>query len=429
MALFANYVTFVQPADGSLGVQTITGIGFQGKALLLWSTLTPGHLATTAAKQLIAMTDGVAQSVRSIDHPGGGSTSAQAERTDCLVFVTDATSGATPTVRSRATFGAWTADGFTITWTTNTVEPLGGALFHALVLGGPDISVAVKQVKITTSTITVTGVGFEPDSFIVMGGAADETGTGDYNLGAPFGSIHGFGFSNATDNICSWTLGLGTTPSDTHAGLHTDRVASIRTANLAGAAELCGVTITATSGDGFTVSKAPGGLGQPVQHILCIKGALFRLGTFTAPVAPGTLTVPLTFRPGLFIAQTHASTTLNTSLDGLGLMMGAWLARVGQGGTWIGGTDNATPSVYSRSSYAGYLIQTRDPATRAVTCQASLTTATPTGVTLNFNVTAAMTFIYLALGSVGPAGAPSMFTTGGTTGPLSWIELVLKTPE
>lgn len=80
--LTANYITFIK--QGTTGVQTITGVGFQGKALLLWSTRLTGLGTATGTQQMNAMTDGVKQSCRFIHHPGGetATTSSQAERTE-----------------------------------------------------------------------------------------------------------------------------------------------------------------------------------------------------------------------------------------------------------------------------------------------------------------------------------------------------------
>ena len=400
----ANYLTFTKQAG--TGIQTIEGVGFRGKAALIWSTRLNTNGADHTVQQLFGMTDGVIQGCRFIRHPGGetSTTSAQSEHVDCLVILTSATSGAAPTVQVKGVFTDWTDDGFTIDWVINDSAP---TQFHLLVIGGDDIDVAVKQVKITVNTpdTVEVDVGFQPDSFIVIGGASDEFGGGgSYDLGAPFGSVHGFGFSNASENICSWTLGRGTAgASDVYSGLHTNLVASVRVANIAGADDLCGIEITSIEPEGFTITRRAGGTShQPVQHILCIHGAAFSLGTFDSPATPGEMSIPLDFEAGLLIAQTHGVGTLNTTINAMGLMAGTWVMPNKQGGTWVGGTDNASPSVFGRSSYTHRLIEVRRPDTLAVVCEASVVASVETGIALNFTAVPAtpITFIYLALGAI-----------------------------
>jgi hypothetical protein len=344
-------LTFTKPSS-TTGVQTVTGVGFRGAALLIWTDRQTAVGVTDGAQFANGMTDGTTQVVRSIHHPDNEATttSAQSERTDCIVYLTNATSGAAPTLQARATFSAWTADGFEINWTTNDADT---TLFHVLVIGGVDANLVSPKLDVAASgTVVVTGVGFQPEAFITLGGTADEFGTGDYSFGAPFGSIHGFGFSNATDDMCGWTLGRGTGgASDTERGQHTDKAASIRTANLTGAGELTSFTITAVSADGFTMTRGAGGQDatRPVQHVLCLRGATFTMGSFNTPASAGTATFSVSGTPKAVILQTHNASS--SEVDGMSLAIGAWDDSATQGGIWIGGTDNANPSVYARASY------------------------------------------------------------------------------
>lgn len=405
MASFnSKYLQFTKQTG--TGTQTITGVGFTGKALLLWSTLQTASGATTAAEFSLGMTDGILQSVRYIRHPGAeaATTSAQSERTNRIAWKTTATSGATPTVEVEGAFVAFTADGFTISWTTNDGV---AAIYHALVLGG-DISAVFKHVKINVNavnSIAVTGVGYRPTSFIVMGGASDEFGTGDVNLGAPFGSVHGFGFSNASENVCGWTLGRGTAgAADCYRGQHTDRVSSVRVANLSGAGELMGARITSADADGFTITRDTGTtIHQPVQHVLCLKGVRFALGSFTAPLAIGAYALTLPFAPQALILQS-LGTTASANADHMGLAMGAWhsataFGAAASGGTWIGGVDAANPSVYRRSTYTDLVLETRDASSGSAGLQAAVTATSDTGATVTFSAVTgtADAILYMAL--------------------------------
>jgi hypothetical protein len=388
-ALSVKKLTFQKPSS-TTGVQTVTGVGFQGVALLLWTDRQTGAGVTDGAQMCVGMTDGTTQVTRSIIHPDNeaSTTSGQSERTDCVVYLTNATSGATPTLQARAEFGAFTSDGFTLDWTTNDAD---ATLFHALVLSGVQANLVSPKLDVAPgATLAVTSVGFQPDAFITLGGTADEFGTGDYSFGAPFGSICGFGFSNGTDQMCGWTLGRGTAgASDTERGQHTDRAVSVRTANLTGASELTAFSITAIGADGFTMTRRTGGQDatRPVQHVLCLRGARFSMGSFTTPAAPGDRTFSVSGTPTAVLLQTHGVNTAEA--DGMSLAVGAWDAGGTEGGIWIGGTDNANPSVYARATYTDSTLKSYTPAatgsSSTLEVDGSVSAATSSLVTVSFS--------------------------------------------
>lgn len=428
MAASAKYLRFTKQAG--TGVQSVTGVGFEGKALILWSTRRTSTGAGDGAQKLVGMTDGVDQMCRFINLPDNeaATTSAQSERTNRLVYMTDATSGATPTVQVEGDFDGFTADGFDLNWLTNDGT---ATIFHALVLGGSDVQVDYTPTKITVGaggTIDVT-TGFEPECFIAIGGAADEFGSGDYNNGAPYGSIHGFGFSNVTTNVCGWTLGRGTGgAADCARGQHTNRLTSIRVANVTGAAEMCGIHISAVSSTGYTITRDASTGSQPVQHILAIRGLRFALGSFSTPASASDYTLSLPFQPTVLLAQTHGLS--GATGDGLSLAIGAWHESA-SGGTWIGGTDAANPSVYASAEYTDLVLQHRQPATTGsastVDVEASVSSTSGDGAVLTFSAVpaSAVQVIYIALAPSEGVSAGDDFTDGNP-GPIAIATLIDK---
>lgn len=404
----ARYFRFTK--SGSTGPQTVSGVGFRPKALILWSTRQSAFGPSDSAQLLVGMTDGTDQMCRYIRHPDNeaATTSAQVERTNRLVYLVSATSGAAPTLQVEGQFQNFTSSGFVIDWLTNDGE---ATIFHAIAMGGSDLRIDYTPLKITVGaggTLDVT-TGFEPDCFIVIGGAADEFGTGDYSLGGPWGSIHGFGFSNVDTNVCGWTLGLGTAgAADNARGQHDDRVFSIRTANGAGYQELVSGSITAKSATGYTVTRgaAPFGLAhQPVEHILAIKGLQFALGSFETPASAGPYTLTLPIQPSLLLLQTDGLAV--GANDGMSMAIGAWNSGL-SGGSWIGGTDGSNPSVYARDDYDGLILQHRTPnatgSASAVNLAATVTSVSSTGAVLNFSAVPASPadVIYIAFAPTTP---------------------------
>jgi len=404
MALAAKHLSFVRQT--SPGVQHVTGVGFEGRALVLWSTLQVSDGATTDALMSCGLADGLKQSVRFIRLPHGetATTSCQVERTNRIAWQAAATSGSTPTRDVEGEFVGFTADGFDINWSaTDGIA----ARYHALVLGGT-VQASLQQIKIPSGgTLDVTGVGFRPQGFIVLGGAADYDGTGDINLGAPFGSMHGLGFSDATSNVGGWTLGRGTgVAADNYRGQTTTQVASIRTANLGGAGVLAEARITAISADGFTLT-CDTAAQLPIQHILCLRGVRVAIGSATAPLTPGNVTLPLSFNPDLLLLQTLGAPA-STNTGGLGLALGAWDRASGaSGGTWIGGVDAALPSVYRRSSYDDLVLETRTASSGAVALQAAVSATDAGSATVTFSQVSGLAdaILYMALVSEALVGS------------------------
>lgn len=383
--------------QGATGIQELTGFGFRPKAVLVWSTYQTALGASDKAQQLFGMMAGANQVCRSILHPDNetATTCGQVEQTDHLFWIAPAAAASPPgdlnnpvgtSPVARAT-GSFLSDGIALNWIVNDgVE----AIIHVIALGGSAVEVDYTHTKLTggAGSTYVVDVGFAPDCFIVLGGAADEFGGGDYSIGAPYGSIVGFGFSDASTNVTGWTLGRGTNgAADTYKGQHTNRAFSIRTANLSGAGELAGGRITAKSSTGYTITRDATSATQPQQHVLAIKGLQFALGSFNAPTTPGSTELELGLRADLLLLQTHGASEGQS--DGMSLAVGAWSRSTGLfGGTWIGGTDGASPSVYARADYADCILQHRTPAatgsSSAVNIQASVTSTTDHSVTLFF---------------------------------------------
>lgn len=419
---YSKYFRFTK--SGSTGTQAVSGVGFRGKALLVWTTFASG--AMSGAEMSLGMADSATQAVRCINLPNGESANGKSSQAELLTFVVlrsapvalgdgpqDSNGFTTvpstaPWITARASLGGFTDDGFTLDWDINDGD--SASIVHAIVIGG-DIRVKVAAVKVNVTygdSINVTGLGFEPDSYIVMGGTFDEFNTGTTDVtGPPGGSMHGFGFSNASENVCGWALGHGRPYGGINAsGQHVDRVVSIRAANLSTADELVGGQITASGPDGFTFTRTVGFLThQPYQYVMCLRGAKFKLGSFVVPTnTTAVATITTGFAPSTVIFQTDGS--VNGSITGsLDMMLGAWQAATDSaaedaGGTRIGGTPQPTPTVTRRSSYSGYAIQHAAVVTGTVDFQGSVSAVSSTTVSVKMTVASAGTrnILYMAIG-------------------------------
>lgn len=416
--------TFVKQA--ATGTQTVD-VGFQGKCLIVWTDNQSALGVSDKSRFGIGMTDGTSQVSRSIHHPDNeaATTSSQNESPTDLVDLVTANDGlSVPTHEVVGRFVAFTSTGFQINWTTNDGN---ATIFHYLVIGGgASAKLSIVHVPAAGSTV-VTGIGFQSTGFIVLQGA-DGSGGGalnGYNLGAPFGSIHGLGFSNVTFNGCAWTLGRGTAGnSDNYRGLHADLAGSVRVANLAGAAALTNQAITAVSADGYTITKGTVS-DQHFAYVMCLAGIQVATGSIAAPTTAGDYDLALGFDADVLLLET-VNTTGAVGTAGLDLSLGAWQRNGASGGTWIGGTDNVGPSVYARATFTDAVL--RGYAAAATGSASTLTTditVTPIvdgTLRLTFNTAPATAnpILYFAFVTSEDAGE-STFSDGTVSHPVTFF--------
>ena len=152
-------------ARTTTGTTAVTGLGFQPKALLVW---TSGQTATGYAagvNQAFGMTDGTNSRciAGAADDNVAAENSGRIVNTDLLRV----TAGGTPTLDGVMTLSSFDADGFTVNWPS---DPAGSAMvIHYLALGGTDITnVYVGQVDTGAGTgnFSTTAPGFQPDLLI-----------------------------------------------------------------------------------------------------------------------------------------------------------------------------------------------------------------------------------------------------------------------
>lgn len=399
MALQAVVITFA--LDPATGIQSVTGVGFEGTSLILLTTRQTAVGVTDGTILGIGVTDGTNQSCRSIRHPDNeaATTSGQLQQVaDRLLRLASATSGATPTVQVDVAFDGFTANGFDLDILTTDGQPI---LCLALVLGGDSVQAdGLNTPPINAGTVAVTGLGYSADAFLILGG----TEGGSYNLGAPFGSMHGLGFSDGTVNHCSWALGRGTGgASDCNKGQRTDALYSIRTANLTGGGELARGRITAVGPDGYTITRDIG-IVDAQPFVLSIKGVQIAIGTITQPAA-GVQTLSLPFRARALLLQTHGATA-GDNVAGYGLAIGAWAVNGQQASVWGGGTDDANPSVYARAFSDSRVLQVFEEdavgADSTLVGEAEVTGVDTEGVELTWHTSdaTARQILYCALSAV-----------------------------
>jgi len=168
-----NAGSFAKSTGGAPASQAITGVGFQPRALILWTSGATsagswqdhihfgyGYAARNAAGTVttgsISLADQDAQE-----------TSNTGMRIAAKALTIGEYDGSA--VLAECDMTSFDADGFTLSWTTNDANAY---LIHYMALGGPDFTDAyVKSWTFATSTgdQAVTGVGFQPDYVLHIG--------------------------------------------------------------------------------------------------------------------------------------------------------------------------------------------------------------------------------------------------------------------
>lgn len=392
------------------GTDTVTGVGFTPKLILLWTTA-GGTESTYAARFTLVYggavdTTAANQQVIFATSRNSGATSYAEEAfqsASAYTYVDDATITATGVISAIG------ADGFTMNWTLNDGV---AKLIYFICIGGADIT-STKAAEFTSPTQGSTGnqvtsgVGFQPD-FLMLYGTSEAGATADYS--------------------CVWCLGFAISSSEqaSVSGVALDGVATMDTARYQrGDDSKCymlfsdsSTTTKALEGnlvsmnaDGFTINWTTVGAAGASKKIgyIALKGGNYAIGAITAPVA-GTVPVSqqtsgIGFQPtGIMMLScgATANTAINTNMRlSLGAGSGSTDRRLG----WAGDKDAVADTANSRIMLPDKIVKvSTENATAANTttqAEADLTSLDSDGFTLSWTTrdTNAYEVIYIAFGS------------------------------
>ena len=319
------------------GSQSITGVGFQPKAIIFfWTQQTSAGLAADAnggAGFTTSSSNERAVAYFSDDALDSSNTSRRTSQTNCiLIFDSSGTFGA------QAALTSLDADGFTLAWTVTSGATAD--IVHYVALGGTDLTNATaSSFSLTSGTgsQSVTGIGFQPD-FIMFLDAFNATNDTTTTL-----VRNGMGFASSASSRAALAIAGddGKDTSDTYSMQRTDNAIAVLEEDGSSVNTLA--DLTSFDADGFTVNKSANITTHNV-HYLALKGGQYKVGNFnkstntTTPVDQSVTDVG--FRPvGLLMASFNlaASTSIQTEARmSLGAADGppATNASASEGSTW-----------------------------------------------------------------------------------------------
>ena len=323
MALLVKQGTFTKTNAAPPVSQSITGVGFQPRALILWCSKLTSPFGNNLEFGL-----GFSDGTRSYTAAGF---SLDAFFTPILFRIHRRQ--ALALLGYNCDLTSFDADGFTLNWIENdlTLDQI-----HYLALGGDDLT----GVHVDTffdpvlGNGSVTGVGFQPDALLftgIMNGVAlPDTVADRLNLN--------LGMATATQQG-AWSVSMERNNFNNTRRQRTDRaIAALDQLLPAGDA-----TLVSMDADGFTLNWDCCS-GQFFWGYLALKGGRYANGAETQPTSPGLkATTGVGFEPLGLLLSSFNRTATTAIVDHMRLSLGA-ASESDEGSAWGGHTDLSNPT-------------------------------------------------------------------------------------
>ncbi len=399
------------------GNQTITGVGFTPKVIILNSLVIPTFNSFTVGSDarfyfgFTASTTAVNQRSFFYYNYDGETTSDVDTGWHTSSIINDGVGGGS--FDSLATLSTFNADGFVLNWSING-SFTSGVNFDYIALGGDDITNASSgdfNTPNTTGDHAITGVGFRPDFVILLG----TNYIVDDDVSATIGTYSlGYFNSNGEQAVSSIISEDGADTSDTARYQRVNKCLAMfaiaDTTTLTHEA-----TFVSMNNDGFTLNYTTASVANKRVAYLAVKGCQTKIGSFTSPTA-GTAPVSQStngvgFQPRGIIFQTVGKTSGTSIVAHARMSFGYTNDPDDEFLTWFGDEDNVATTVTACRHDNSNCIRVSDEASSggSTTTQAlaNFTQFDEDGFTLNWSVkdaSNAYEVIYIALGDATAAG-------------------------
>jgi len=390
----------------STGTQSITGVGFQPKAVIFfWTKNTTNGTSSANGVMGIGFAGGspIANSgvVTSAQDNVGTTNTGWRESATYSIITLNATTNP-PTLAAQASVTSFDADGFTLNWQTADAS---ADIIHFIALGGTDITnVKVGQFTgpVATGNFSYTGVGFQPD--LVMLAFPDRTAT-TLDAVQAAGALNIGMFTSTSQGAIGWGSRAGQT-TITHAHTLSD-AHSIYGIRRNAADQIA--TFTSMDASGFTLNYSTVG-GQAPYIYIALQGGQYKIGSFSKNTSAGTQSVTgVGFQPTGLMLFSHNSTATNGTVEtadpAASMSIGAASGPAVNGTVWMHDKSiiNTDVNMISHNN----LVMRMGASNNGITDygQASLSSFDTNGFTLNWSSSdaTARRILYLAIGSSTPA--------------------------
>lgn len=381
------------------GSQAITGVGFQPKAILLW---TAREFLLNTDSQVYEYSIGAATGTTSrwahasYQNNWGDNSATQTSNSLCLLL-TRAGLGDIRTVDLTS----FDSDGFTLS-VTASIESDARTVYY-MALGGADISVkaGVFNSPTTTGNQSVTGVGFQPTMLLFAGSAFRTDHVRDDNL-------HGITLGAAKSTTSRWS---------THGG---GPVNSVTIEDSIQLTDCCFVkqsngTVTEKADfvshnvDGFTINWSTKSATAFEVGYLAIGGtASIGLGAFDQPASTGNQSVSgLGFQPKALAFASNSRVSSSSASVNTNMMFGGATGTSDRGVTSIESQDGVDTKLEPEAVTSSTKCICHIGSAGTVLAEADFVSHDADGFTVNWTTAdaTARQSLYLAIGE--PGAPPS----------------------
>ncbi|MFQ6069308.1 MAG: hypothetical protein ACE5LC_02155 [Candidatus Aminicenantales bacterium] len=362
-------------ANSGTGSQSVTGLGFQPKAVLFWITDLTSAGSGSYARFGRGWTDGTNQGAVATawdDSSGVSNSRDRIVNTKCITLIDH--SGA---ILAEAGIVSFDSDGFTINWSTAG----GSRLVTYLALGGD----ALTNVKVggfiypTTTSYSETGLGFQPEVVLFMG-VESATAFGNTTRGG-----HGFGVAISSTNRHSdahrWRDGKVGASSGS-SGLDTNY--ALVFADDTTTPEMA-LDLVSMDSDGFTLTKDVGGTKQAAVIYLALRGISVARGTLTQPTTTGNQSITgLGFRPAVVLFDGGDKATADGFEQDAEMVAGIAASSTKRASFWIGSVSYSSPYPSDTDLSTTSVIRSLTPGTPTLDAAADFVSWDSDGFTIDW---------------------------------------------
>lgn len=368
-------------------VQSISGIGFKPKALLIFTTGQTSQGTTDGYNFAIGYSDGVRS--RSIGMASDDNVTPSKDGRAFGAKVIKILGSGTPTIAAEADIVSFNADGFTLKWTTDDSNP---TIIHYIALGGDDLT-NVKVSSFAANKVNgnqaVTGLGFSPDLIMFMHAAStsDNSTASNSYLGLGFGGTGGIGSRGAIA-----VEGInGKSPTSTWRAERTDK--ALVALNPATGAVSGEADMVSMDTDGFTINWTTHLSSTDRIYYLALRGGnyfadnVFQKPTDVAPVIQSVTFNGNGFQPRELLLWSY-NDLVNPGSEVNNRLSFSAATDFSQGVAWIGDSNNVSPTVTARSDMTSKIMRLATESAvgsnSSIDAESSLVSMDYTGFTLNW---------------------------------------------
>lgn len=417
--------SFTKSTGAAPASQSITGVGFQPKAVIFfWDRQSSEGFAANQDAGIgfaASATQERAVAITSEDNSNSASFGQYRSNNNMIVIMT---AGGNPLVTATAELTSFDSDGFTINWTLNTgSDQASPFIIHYIAFGGSDITNAFAgdfNLSASTGNQSITGVGFQPDMMVFLWSF-----TQIVNSAVKDNEI-GIGFAKSSTSRGA-TVFAGRDATGTNDAKRWQQRANaailVLEPTLSPPVQDAVADFVSMDADGFTIYK-PDAPTDPVPiFFLALKGGQHKVGTIIQPDSTGNQsTTGVGFQPVGLLMSSFNKVADNAITTGGAFSIGGAQSSSARGGIWFQDRDDLDPSeanMYTATTNA--LTLATGPST--IKSRTDFASFDSDGFTLNWtNIDAPnipRQIIYWAIGSSAPPPEPISATSSIDT---SWVK-------